>query len=82
MKTRDFFSGLRSSQPAAAFLGRYSIGAKLLVAPVLIVVLLLMVAGVVWFGMAGQQEVLRSFEQVRFERSRKTPVASSAAQDT
>ncbi|NML28757.1 methyl-accepting chemotaxis protein [Zoogloea sp. G-4-1-14] len=65
-----------------AFLGRYSIGAKLLVAPVLIVALLLMVAGVAWFGMAGQQDVLRSFEQVRFEQYRKTLVASSAAQDT
>ena len=53
MKTLDLFAGLKSWQPAAAFLGRYSIGAKLLVAPVLIVVLLLMVAGVAWFGMAG-----------------------------
>lgn len=67
MQTRDLFSGLKSWQPAVAFLGRYSIGAKLLVAPVLIVALLLMVAGVAWFGMAGQQDVLRSFEQVRFE---------------
>jgi methyl-accepting chemotaxis protein len=82
VKTLDLFAGLKSWQPAAAFLGRYSIGAKLLVAPVLIVVLLLMVAGVAWFGMAGQQEVLRSFEQVRFEQYRKTLVASSAAQDT
>jgi hypothetical protein len=51
-------------QPAGAWLGRYSIGAKLLVAPVLIIALLLMVAGVAWFGMSGQQDVLRSFEQV------------------
>lgn len=82
MKVLDLFSGLRLRQPVGAWLGRYSIGVKLLVAPVLIIALLLMVAGVAWFGMSGQQDVLRSFEQVRFEQYRKTLVASSAAQDT
>ncbi len=43
MKVLDLFSGLRLRQPVGAWLGRYSIGVKLLVAPVLIIALLLMV---------------------------------------
>ncbi|MBS0349201.1 MAG: methyl-accepting chemotaxis protein [Proteobacteria bacterium] len=82
MKAIALSLGGSSWRPAASFLGRYSIGTKLLVAPVLIVFLLLGVAGVAWYGMDGQQDVLRSFEQVRFEQYRKTLVASSAAQDT
>ena len=64
------------------WLSRYSIGVKLLVAPALIVLMLLGVSGVAWFGNVYQQEVFEEIEVLRFAQYRNALHASRAAQDT
>lgn len=64
------------------WLSRYSIGVKLLVAPALIVLMLLGVSGVAWFGNVYQQGGLEEIEGLRFAQFRNALHASRAAQDT
>jgi methyl-accepting chemotaxis protein len=54
------------------FLARYSIGAKLLVIPALVTVLLLLIAAVAHFGQQAQQGALDRIYEIRIQRVRST----------
>ncbi|HDZ56387.1 MAG TPA: methyl-accepting chemotaxis protein [Pseudomonas xinjiangensis] len=62
------------------WLSRFSIGAKLLFAPALIVLLLVFVSAVAYYGLNRQQIVLHQIEQVRFSQYQRALEISSASQ--
>jgi methyl-accepting chemotaxis protein len=63
------------------WLSRFSIGVKLLVAPAVIVLMLLLVSGVAYYGTAYQKRVLEEIETLRFSQYKQSLHASRAAQD-
>ncbi|WP_150304390.1 methyl-accepting chemotaxis protein [Pseudomonas saliphila] len=62
------------------WLSRFSMGAKLMFAPALIVLLLVFVSAVAYYGLNRQQTVLHQIEQVRFSQYQRALEISSASQ--
>ncbi|QIB51478.1 MULTISPECIES: methyl-accepting chemotaxis protein [Pseudomonas] len=62
------------------WLSRFSMGAKLMFAPALIVLLLAVVSAVAYYGLNRQQTVLHQIEQVRFSQYQRALEISSASQ--
>jgi len=63
-------------------LGRLSIGAKLLLAPVLVLALLLVLAATSYYGVYQQESVLNNIYQVRFKHFKLASEAAFKAQET
>ena len=62
------------------WLSSFSMGAKLLFAPALIVVLLIAVSAIAYDGVARQQGVLREVEEVRFHQYQRALEIAAASQ--
>ncbi|WP_047604844.1 methyl-accepting chemotaxis protein [Pseudomonas putida] len=62
------------------FAQKFSIGAKLLVLPILFVLALLVVSGVAYHGLARQQAVIEEIQQLRFQQYRQVLETTTAIQ--
>ncbi|WDM85985.1 methyl-accepting chemotaxis protein [Pseudomonas asiatica] len=62
------------------FAQKFSIGAKLLVLPILSVLALLVVSGVAYHGLARQQAVIEEIQQLRFQQYRQVLETTTALQ--
>ncbi|EPJ8753907.1 methyl-accepting chemotaxis protein, partial [Pseudomonas putida] len=62
------------------FAQKFSIGAKLLVLPILFVLALLVVSGVAYHGLARQQAVIEEIQQLRFQQYRQVLETTTALQ--
>jgi len=62
------------------FAQKFSIGAKLLVLPILFVLALLVVSGVAYHGLARQQAVIEEIQQLRFQQYRQVLETATALQ--